>query len=185
MKRLSLVMGLLLFAASSFAAGPFALTSTEVKHKGVIGEEQVYNAFGCKGANISPSLSWHNVPPGTRSFAVTVFDPDAATGSGWWHWVMFNIPASVTSLAKNAGDPASNVAPQGAVQSRSDFGKPGYGGPCPPPGDRPHRFIFSVHALKVDKLEGGDENASAAMIGYLINASQIAKATIQATYGRK
>ena len=173
------------FSAGAWAAGPFALTSAEVKHKGVVANEQVYNGFGCTGSDVSPSLSWTNVPAGTKSFAVTVYDPDAPTGSGWWHWVMFNIPAGVTSLPKGAGDPASGKAPAGAIQARSDYGKPGYGGPCPPPGDRPHRYFFTVHALKVDKLTGLDENASPAMIGFMINASQIAKASIQANYGRK
>ena len=168
-----------------FAAGPFALTSADVKHKGVIGNEQVYNGFGCTGANVSPSVAWTNVPAGTRSFAVTMYDPDAPTGSGWWHWVVFNIPANVTSLAKGAGDPASGKAPPGAMQARSDYGKPGYGGPCPPAGDRPHRYVVTVYALKVDKLPGADENASPAMIGFMINANQIAKTSIHATYGRK
>jgi Raf kinase inhibitor-like YbhB/YbcL family protein len=97
---------------------------------------------------------------------------------------MFNIPASVTSLPTGAGDPAKGTAPAGAVQSRTDFGKPGYGGPCPPAGDRPHRYVFTIHALRVEKLDA-DENASAAMIGFMVNANQIAKASLQATYGRK
>lgn len=176
---------LLLATGMAHAAGPFTVTSAEIRHKGVIGEQQVFNDFGCKGGNVSPSLAWHNAPPGTRSFAVTVFDPDAPTGSGWWHWVIFNIPASTTSLPAGAGDATSPKLPEGAVQSRTDFGKPGYGGPCPPTGDRPHRYMFTVHALKVDKLAGADENASGAMIAYLLNANQIAKATLQATYGRK
>jgi Raf kinase inhibitor-like YbhB/YbcL family protein len=175
----------MLLASSAHAAGPFVLTSAEVKHKGVIAEQQVFNGFGCTGGNVSPSLSWANAPAGTKSFAVTVYDPDAPTGSGWWHWVVFNIPANVTSLPASAGDPASGKAPAGAVQSRTDFGKPGYGGPCPPQGDRPHRYVFTVHALRTAKLEGADENASGAMIGFMINANQIAKASLQATYGRK
>jgi len=185
MKAGFLSLAFLLFASSAIAAGPFTLVSTEVRHKGVIADEQVFNSFGCKGRNISPSLSWHNAPAGTKSFAITVYDPDAPTGSGWWHWVMFDIPANVTSLPKNAGDPAKGQAPAGAIQSRTDFGQPGYGGPCPPPGDRPHRYIFTVHALKVEKLQGADANASGAMIGFMINANQIAKAALQATYGRK
>lgn len=178
-------LGALLLTFPALAAGPFALTSAEVKHKGVIAEQQVFNGFGCNGANVSPSLAWSNAPAGTKSFAVTVYDPDAPSGSGWWHWVMFNIPASVTSLPAGAGDPAGGKVPAGAVQSRTDFGKPGYGGPCPPQGDRPHRYVFSVHALRTEKLAGADENSSGAMIGFMINANQIAKASLQATYGRK
>lgn len=169
---------------TAFAAGPFALTSAEVRHKGTVAEAQVYNNFGCKGGNVSPSLTWSNPPPGTKSFAVTVYDPDAPTGSGWWHWVVFNIPANVTGLAEGAGNPAAAKIPAGAVQSRTDFGAPGYGGPCPPAGDRPHRYIFTVHALKTPKLDA-DANMSGAMLGFMINGNQIAKASIQATYGRK
>ena len=184
MKRLLAGLAAIAMSATAFAAGPFALTSAEIKHKGTVNEAQVYNSFGCKGDNVSPTLAWTNVPPGTKSFAVTVYDPDAPTGSGWWHWVMFNIPASVTSLPADAGNPTAGKAPAGAVQSRTDFGTPGYGGPCPPAGDRPHRYIFTVHALKVSKLDA-DENASGAMLGFMINANQIVKASIQATYGRK
>lgn len=185
MNRIAMLVAGVALVATAHAAGPFTLTSDEVKHKGVLADSQVYDGFGCHGGNVSPSLAWHNAPTGTKSFAITVYDPDAPTGSGWWHWVMFNLPASTTSLPAGAGDPAGGKAPQGAIQSRTDFGKPGYGGPCPPAGDRPHRYIFSVHALKVDKLEGVDENASAAMVGFMINANQLSKASLQATYGRK
>ncbi|MEP7207550.1 MAG: YbhB/YbcL family Raf kinase inhibitor-like protein [Casimicrobiaceae bacterium] len=185
MKCLFPVLAAAILVTSAHAAGPFALTSAEVKHKGNLNEQQVYDGFGCKGANISPSLAWSNPPAGAKSFAITVFDPDAPTGSGWWHWVVFNIPASTRSLAAGAGDPASGKAPAGAIQSRTDFGKSGYGGPCPPQGDRPHRYTFTVYALKVDRLDGADENASGAMLGFMINANQIGKASIQATFGRK
>lgn len=185
MRRLTAFTAALVFTSAAWAAGPFTVTSAEVKHKGTVPEEQVYKGFGCNGGNVSPSLTWHNAPAATKSFAVTVFDPDAPTGSGWWHWVVFNIPGNLSSLPKNAGDPASGQAPDGVMQSRNDFGKSGYGGPCPPQGDRAHRYVFTVYALKVDKLQGADENASPAMIGFMINANQIAKASIQATYGRK
>ena len=181
----NLAAALMLAVAPVHAAGPFTVTSTEIQHKGVVAPQQVYNDFGCKGGNVSPSLAWHNAPPGTRSFVITVFDPDAPTGSGWWHWVVFNIPASARSLPAGAGDTTNPKLPEGATQSRTDFGKPGYGGPCPPVGDRPHRYYFTVHALKVEKLEGADENASGAMISFMLNANQIAKASVQATYGRR
>lgn len=144
----------------------------------------VFNGFGCVGANLSPALSWRHPPKGTRSFAVTAYDPDAPTGSGWWHWVVFNLPAETRELAAGAGDPAADKMPAGAVQSRTDFGKSGWGGPCPPQGDRPHRYVITVHALKVDKIEL-DENAPAAMVGFMINANRLAKASITAFYGRK
>src|SRR6476620_10493079 len=108
---------------------------------------------GGSGGNVSPALSWSHAPPGTQSFALLMHDPDAPTGSGWWHWVVYNLPASTTSLAAGAGDPTKKLLPPGVVQGRTDFGAPGYGGPCPPQGDKPHRYIFTVFALKTDKVE--------------------------------
>jgi hypothetical protein len=169
---------------TAIAAGTFTLESTEVKPGGKIAEAQVFKGFGCEGGNVSPSLLWKNAPAGTKSFAVTVYDPDAPTGSGWWHWVIFNIPAEVTSLYLGVGNPASGQTPKGAVQSRTDFGKPGYGGPCPPKGDKPHRYIFTVYALKVDKIDA-DSEASGALVGFMLNANKLAKASFTATYGRK
>jgi len=117
-------------------AAEFRLTSPVVKEQGTVANEQVFNSFGCSGKNISPELHWDNGPSETKSFALTVYDPDAPTGSGWWHWVVFNIPVSVHMLPANAGKP-DNVIAEGAIQSMTDFGQPGYGGPCPPSGDRP------------------------------------------------
>ncbi len=166
------------------AAGTFTLESAEVKPGATIAAAQLYKGFGCDGSNVSPSLAWKNAPAGTKSFAVTVYDLDAPTGSGWWHWIVFNIPADVTSLPAGVGNPASGQTPKGAVQSKSDFGKPGYGGPCPPQGDKPHRYIFTVYALKVDKIDA-DENASGAMVGFMLNANKLDKASFTATYGWK
>ena len=168
---------------AAFAAGTFSLDSAEVKPRAKIAEAQVFKGFGCEGGNVSPSLSWKNAPAGTKSFAITVYDPDAPTGSGWWHWLMFSIPASVTSLPAGAGDPGAGKVPPGAVQSKTDFGKAGYGGPCPPKGDKPHRYIFTVYALKVDKIDA-DENASGALVGFMLNANKLGKASFTATYGR-
>ena len=131
-------------------------------------------ASAATAGNISPSLSWKDPPAGTKSFAVTVYDPDAPTGSGWWHWVVFNLPADVRSLPAGAGNPASGKLPKGAVQSLTDFGAPGYGGPCPPRGDRPHRYVFTVHALKVDKLDL-DEKAMPALVGFMVTSNRIAR----------
>lgn len=164
------------------AAG-FTVMSPDIKEGGTIADEQVFSGFGCTGENVSPALSWSGAPAGTKSFAVTVYDPDAPTGSGWWHWVIFNIPASVTELPKGAGDPSSGMAPDGSVQSRTDFGQPGYGGPCPPQGDKPHRYVFTVYALKTDHLDI-DPSASGAMVGFNLHGAMIDKATMTATYGR-
>lgn len=167
----------------SSAAG-FQLTSPTVKNNATISHEHVFNGFGCTGGNVSPELRWSNAPKNTKSFAVTVYDPDAPTGSGWWHWVIFNIPASVTSLPAGAGMADGSASPQGSIQSMTDFGAPGFGGPCPPPGDKPHRYIFTVFALKVDELSVKPE-ASGAMVGYFLNQNAIAKASFTGLYGRK
>jgi Raf kinase inhibitor-like YbhB/YbcL family protein len=153
-----------------------------VTPNGTLANDQVYNGFGCNGKNISPALNWSGAPGGIKSFALTVYDPDAPTGSGWWHWIVYNIPASITELPQGAGSSGGNL-PAGAVQGRTDFGTSGYGGPCPPKGDKPHRYIFTVYALKTDRLNV-PANSSAAMIGFTIGANKLASASITALYGR-
>jgi Raf kinase inhibitor-like YbhB/YbcL family protein len=164
------------------AAGAFTLTSPEVVNEGRIGEPQVFNSFGCHGGNVSPALSWRNAPEGTRSFALLLHDPDAPTGSGWWHWVVYNIPGDATSLAADAGDPKKNLMPAGVAQGRTDFGTPGYGGPCPPAG-KPHHYWFRLYALKVPKLDV-PADASPAMIAFNVHANSIGKAELVGLYGR-
>lgn len=162
------------------ALADMALTSPDLADGGALKLDQVLDGFGCKGGNVSPALSWSGAPKGTRSFALTVYDPDAPTGSGWWHWTVFNLAADVTSLPAGAsGHPALL---KGAVEGRTDFGKPGFGGACPPPG-KPHRYIFTLHALKVDAVPV-DADASAAMLGYMLKANTIAEARLTAYYGR-
>jgi len=182
MKRIVFFTMTCLLAVQGVYAADFKVKSPDLKPNGKIAEEQVFNGFGCQGKNISPALEWSGAPQGTKSFAVTVYDPDAPTGSGWWHWVIFNLPADAKGLAKNAGDPQANLAPQGSVQSRTDYGKTGYGGPCPPPG-KPHRYQFTVFALKIDKLPL-DEHAPGAMAGFYLNQNVIQKATVTAKYSR-
>lgn len=162
-------------------AQTFTLKSRDIG--GQATEKQVFNGFGCSGANISPQLSWENPPDGTKSFAVTMYDPDAPTGSGWWHWLMFDIPATTRELPTNAGDVTQNLAPKGAIQSITDFGIRGYGGPCPPPGHGRHQYIITVYALKVEKL-GLDSTATPALVGFNLNANTIQKASIIMYYGR-
>jgi Raf kinase inhibitor-like YbhB/YbcL family protein len=170
----------LAFAAS--AAGNFTLTSTDISAKKPIDDKHVFNSFGCSGGNVSPELSWKGAPSGTKSFALTAYDPDAPTGSGWWHWVVYNIPASTTSLPSGAGDAKAPKLPEGAVQGNTDFGTPGYGGPCPPPG-KPHRYIFTVFALDTDKLDI-PQGATAAFVGFNLHGHTLAKASLTAKYGR-
>src|ERR1700733_13585921 len=154
-----------------------------IKPGGTLSDAQVFNGFGCSGKNISPAVKWSGVPGGTRSFAVTLYDPDAPTGSGWWHWLVYDIPASATGLPEHAGDADGKLLPAGAVQGRTDFGTSGFGGACPPPGDKPHHYIFTLYALKVEKIDV-PAGAPAAMIGYMLNANQLAKSSVTALYGR-
>jgi len=164
-------------------AAQFRLESPELQPGGRFVLRHVFNGFGCTGGNVSPALKWTGAPAATRSFALTVYDPDAPTGSGWWHWLIYDIPATTAALAAGAGDPAGGKAPPGAMQARTDFGKAGFGGPCPPAGDKAHRYVFTLYALKVDKL-GADPGASAAMIGFMLNANSIDKASFTVYYGR-
>jgi Raf kinase inhibitor-like YbhB/YbcL family protein len=188
-----LSFGSIAFAiALAIALGPrpasaqnMTVTSSDISNGGTIGNDQVFNGFGCTGKNISPALNWSGAPSGTKSFALSVYDPDAPTGSGWWHWVVFNIPAATMSVPKNAGDVKEKLMPAGAIQSRTDFGTSGYGGPCPPKGDPPHHYIFTVFAVDEDKLQfAKDENASAALVGFELHFHSLGKATLTATYGR-
>jgi len=164
------------------AAGKFTLSSTDISAGGQIAEQQVFNGFGCKGGNVSPALSWSSPPPGAKSFALLMHDPDAPTGSGWWHWVLYDIPASVSSLPAGAGDPHKSLLPAGAVQGRTDFGTLGYGGPCPPPG-KPHHYYLRLYALKVAKLDV-PADASAAYIGFTVRMQSLGKAELMGVYGR-
>jgi Raf kinase inhibitor-like YbhB/YbcL family protein len=168
--------------AEGAAAQTMTLTSPDIAPGARIADEQVYKGFGCTGGNTSPALSWSGAPKDTKSFALSVYDPDAPTGSGFWHWVVFNIPPDVTSLAKGAGDPKGPAAPKGAVQSRTDFGVPGYGGPCPPKGDAPHHYHFTVFAVDTPKLDG-DENNSAAFVGFMLHFHTLAKAELTGVWG--
>jgi Raf kinase inhibitor-like YbhB/YbcL family protein len=159
-----------------FAEG-FTLKSDDIS--GQLSNDQVFNGFGCSGKNISPKLTWENAPKGTKSFAITAYDPDAPTGSGWWHWVVFDIPKDKMGLERGFG----NSEQKDIVQSITDFGKSGFGGACPPVGDKPHRYIFTIHALDVDKL-GLDKNANAALVGFYLNSHTLAKSSVMAYYGR-
>lgn len=151
----------------------FTLSSNDITDGGVLPDAQVQ----AKG-NRSPHLKWSGAPEGTKSYAVTCYDPDAPTGSGFWHWTVANIPADVTEL------PAGGPVPAGAVEGRTDFGEPGYGGAAPPPGHGPHRYIFTVFAVDTDRLEVAPDN-SGAVFGFNLHFHTLAKASITATYENK
>jgi Raf kinase inhibitor-like YbhB/YbcL family protein len=184
--RMAVAAALLTLACAGPAlAQGFKLDSPDVKPNGSIAEEQVFNGFGCAGKNVSPALKWSGAPKETKSFALLVHDPDAPTGgAGWWHWAVINIPADATELKKGAGKADGGGLPAGATQVNTDFGGPGWGGPCPPAGDKPHRYIFSLHALKVAKLDV-PANATASLAGFMVNANSLGKATLTGRYGRK
>ncbi len=165
------------------AASALEITSSDIAPGSKIDDSHVFNGFGCSGKNVSPALKWSGAPAGTKSFALMVYDPDAPTGSGFWHWVMVDIPATATELPAGAGDPKAGKAPAGVVQSRTDFGVPGYGGPCPPQGDAPHHYHFMLFATDQAKL-GTDENTTAAVVGFNLHFHTLAKAEFVATYGR-
>jgi Raf kinase inhibitor-like YbhB/YbcL family protein len=163
------------------APAHFRVTAPDLVSKGRITISHVFNGMGCNGQNISPALEWANPPVGTKSFAVTMYDPDAPTGSGWWHWVMYNIPAGTTGLVAGAG--GGRNAPRVSAQGRTDLGSKGYGGPCPPVGDKPHHYTIPDFALKVDKIDvPGD--ATAAYVGFNLNANKLATARVTGLYGR-
>lgn len=159
----------------------FTLTSSTVGGQGTTRQE--FKGFGCNGENMSPQLSWKNAPKETRSFAITMYDPDAPTGSGFWHWVVFDLPATTMELKEGAGDPLKNLLPAGTIQSITDFGGPGFGGPCPPPGHGFHQYIVTVHALKVEKL-GLDAKTNPALVGFNLHANTLAKASLVFYYKR-
>jgi Raf kinase inhibitor-like YbhB/YbcL family protein len=189
MWRAGLIAGALVISAVLYPAeaakqtGGFTLTSPDIAEGRKIASAQVFNSFGCSGQNVSPALNWSHAPQGTQSFALLVHDPDAPTGSGWWHWVVYDIPATTTSLAAGAGDPKTKSLPVGALQGRTDFGTYAYGGPCPPPG-KVHHYHFRLFALKVPKLVEVPGDASAAFIAFNVHANAIGEAQIIATYSR-
>lgn len=186
MKKISLILVGFFVSCSvnqAYSANDFSLKSSEVKNNSTITAKHVFNGFGCSGKNLSPQLSWSSAPKDAKSFAITVYDPDAPTGSGWWHWLVVNIPASYGKLPSDFGANDKFELPGGILQIRNDFGAYKFGGPCPPKGDKPHRYIFTIHALKTEKLELA-ESATAALAGFMINQNSIAKASFEAFYSR-
>ncbi|MEO0910942.1 MAG: YbhB/YbcL family Raf kinase inhibitor-like protein [Pseudomonadota bacterium] len=167
-------------AVSPALAQEFDLTSATVSEGDKLNDSQVFQGFGCEGENQSPQLSWTGAPAGTKSFAINVYDPDAPTGSGWWHWNVVNLPASTVSVVQNAS--ITNNLPAQALEIRNDYGTLGFGGACPPPGEV-HRYVFTIYALGVERLEL-PENPSNALVGFMIRANMLDSASITAVYHR-
>jgi Raf kinase inhibitor-like YbhB/YbcL family protein len=180
MKKVILTIASFLFFHVSFAQ-TFTLKSTELGGQAI--DKQVFNGFGCTGQNVSPQLNWNNAPEGTKSFAITLFDATAPTGSGWWHWLVFDIPNNCLELKSGAGTPNSVLLPQNAIQSLTDFKSYGYGGPCPPIGNSPHQYILTIYALKTNKL-GLEKDANPALVGFMLNQQTIQKASLVFYYSR-
>ena len=182
MFRISLLASLLLAATVSAPARAedFRLSSTAMAEGAQLKPAQVFAGFGCTGQNQSPQLSWSGAPAGTKSFAITAYDPDAPTGSGRWHWNVVNIPARVKEIKPGAS--TTGAMPAGALEINNDYGVAGFGGACPPPGEV-HRYVFTVHALGVDKLDL-PATASNALAGFMIGANTLGTAKITAVYNR-
>ena len=174
-----LAVSICMMTMLSFTAESMVITSPQVTEGASLNTQQVFNQWGCEGDNVSPELVWRDVPKGTKSFAVTMYDPDAPTGSGWWHWVMINIPANQTQLASDAGNQSGENLPKGAQMQRNDFGFVGFGGACPPPNSAPHNYKITVYALDVDTL-GVPADGSPALAGYYILQHRIGEAQLLA-----
>ena len=155
----------------------FTLSSSEFN--GQVPKQNVYHDFGAGGGNQSPQLTWSGAPEGTKSYLITVYDPDAP-GPGWWHWCAFNIPASATELATGA---SGNGMPDGTLEVANSYGAKGYGGACPPPGDVAHAYHITIHALSTDKLDL-DTNVQPAMVMFMAAEHIIGKAGVTAFYAR-
>lgn len=179
------LLGLVATLAVTVLAGPalaFEISSPAIGGDNTIPDKYVANGFGCSGGNVSLPLEFKDVPANAKSLALTMFDPDAPTGSGFWHWLIVNMPPSTTGLPEGAGSTDPSGLPQGAVQARGDAGVSGYFGPCPPEGDT-HHYIITVFAVDADKLDI-DANTSGAVVGFMLHFHTIDKASVTYTYGR-
>ena len=178
LKNIIVLSCISLFSNILFAEG-LILKSEDLL--GQISINQVFNGFGCTGKNISPQLEWKDAPKETKSFAITIYDPDAPTGSGWWHWVVFDISKDANQILSNSS--VLGTLPKNTIQSKTDFGKNEFGGACPPQNSKSHSYITTIYALDIEKL-GLDKNANAALVGFILNSHTIEKSSIVTYYKR-
>lgn len=164
-------------ASGQVLADTFTLTSTDIAHGQLMSKQQEYKGFGCNGENKSPQLAWSGAPKETQAFAIFAYDPDAPTGSGWWHWQVLNIPKEVTSLAAGV-----KILPKGSHSLNNDYSDNSYGGACPPKGHGVHHYQFTVYALSKEITLPA--NASSALAGYMVQSHTLASSTIEALYQR-
>jgi Raf kinase inhibitor-like YbhB/YbcL family protein len=184
MKYLTITLVLFISLVSFSQAQDFSLQSPDIAPESTIESQFIFSDFGCTGQNISPALTWEGVPAEAKSLALIVHDPDAVTGvGGFTHWIVYNIPVTATGLEQGAGSADSQTLPEGSVQAMTSFGTPGWGGPCPPAGEEPHRYEFTLYALGAEGLEL-PETASQAFVGFNINGNALAKASFTAYYGQ-
>jgi Raf kinase inhibitor-like YbhB/YbcL family protein len=183
MKAIGLCTFLLAAGFTAQPASAFEISSPAAGSDKTIQMKNVANTFGCTGSGISLPLVWKDVPKSAKSLAISIYDPDAPTGSGFWHWVVVNLPPDTTSLPEGAGEVGNAKLPAGTVQARNDAGFAGYLGPCPPQGDPPHRYVITIFAVNKDKLDI-DANTSGAVVGFNLHFTTIDKASVTYTYGR-
>lgn len=169
-----------MIAVGTARAGDFSIASVELAG-GAFDHAQVSGSFGCHGENVSPSIRWTDAPAGTQSYLLTMFDADAPTGSGFWHWVVADIPASARGIAPGSGNDVGRL-PAGAVPMKNDTGHTGYLGPCPPQGET-HRYVITLTALKVAKLPV-ERDATPAVVGFTAHDQAIAQATMTVRLSR-
>ncbi|MFN9790453.1 MAG: YbhB/YbcL family Raf kinase inhibitor-like protein [Holosporales bacterium] len=177
MKTIFWLVVMMLVGAGAAHAAPFTVTSTTVQDGKHMPKTMEFSGFGCTGGNISPQLSWSNPPAATKSFAITVYDPDAPTSVGWWHWLVYNIPSQTRDIAAGS-------IPPGSLEGYTDFGSVGFGGACPPIGDKPHRYIITVYALSVDRFDVPSAAMTGAKLRYLMRDVTVGQAVITGLYGR-
>jgi Raf kinase inhibitor-like YbhB/YbcL family protein len=173
----------LAMVACAAPASAFEISSPAIGSDHKIPAKYTANAFGCSGQNVSIPLKWSGVPADAKSLALTIYDPDAPTGSGFWHWLVVNMPVSTKGLAEGAGAAGNGKLPAGSVQARNDAGSAAYFGPCPPKGDKPHRYVITIFAVKAAKLPI-NAGASGAVVGFNLHFNTLAKASVTYTYGR-